>query len=280
MTIDELQIERLALDELSPSEEAALRARIQAAGGPSTEQRLAELQSSNAAILAAHPPERAAAVIQRRLADAKTRRSSWWMVGPAIAATAVVLLIIRNQDPIDVADRDFPTIENPTERHSGGISSDIRLKGSRPHLVLYRQTSDEGEGAERLHAGQEVAAGDVLQVSYIAAGATAGVILSIDGRGVTTLHYPATESAPPSTLEQGAAIPLSNAYELDDAPTFERFFFVTSQGPPLDIEVVLRAARSLANAPSRARDAPLPLPLGYEQDAFLLRKSEFAGASQ
>ncbi len=275
MAIDELQLERLALGELSPIEEAALRARMAAAGGSSTEQCLAEIKSSNAAILRAHPPERAAAVIGRRLQDSKTQRSPWWMVGPAIAATAVVLLLIRSQDPSAEPDRVSPTSDqNTPQSPTDGASSGIRLKGSRPHLLLYRQASDETEGAERLREGQEVAAGDVLQVSYIAAGATAGVILSIDGRGVTTLHYPATESASPSALQQGAAIPLSSAYELDDAPTFERFFFVTSEGPPLATKVVTKAAESLAETPSRARDAPLPLPPGLQQHSFLLRKSK------
>ncbi len=284
MAIDELQIERLALGELSPSEEAALRARMQtrmqAAGGRSLEQRLAEIASSDAAILGAHPPARAAAVIGRRLADAKTKRSSWWMVGPAIAATAVVLLIIRSQEPLAAPGSLPPTIdEHRVNGHSTANASEIRLKGSGPRLVLYRQATDQQEGAERLREGQEVSSGDVLQVSYIAAGATAGVILSIDGRGITTLHYPAAESPPPYPLEQGAAVPLDSAYELDDAPTFERFFFVTSQGPPLSADVVTRAAESLAAEPTQARNAPLPLPPEFEQHSFLLRKSEQPGAA-
>ncbi len=280
----ELQLERLALGELTTTEEAALRRRMIDAGlDPDAE--LLTLRASNESILGAHSPQRAAGVIERRLADAKAkRRSAWWMVAPALATTAVVLFLVRASGGPEAPSGDtLPTLSALTSAASGEVEDPtgdgIRLKGTESRLVLHRQIADTGgdpaEGAERLREGQEVSEGDVLQVSYIAAGASHGVIVSIDGRGVTTLHYPPPQEEPTSTrLEQGAAIPLSSAYELDDAPSFERFFFVTSEGPaPLSAEVVTRAAEALAASPADARDAALALPPELSQRAFLLEKS-------
>lgn len=277
----ELQLERLALGELTPREETALREKLRALG-IDPDERLAVLHASNESILAAHSPQRAAAVIERRLADAKAKRRSAWWAAPAVAATAVILLLIRGPGgPDDPTGEGLTTLSGLTSGAGTGEAEDptgdgIRLKGTESRLVLHRQIEARDDQAERLREGQTVSEGDVLQVSYIAAGATHGVIVSVDGRGVTTLHYPLPQDPPTSTrLEQGAAIPLSSAYELDDAPSFERFFFVTSEGPaPLSAELVTRAAESLAASPTAARSGPLALPPELSQRAFLLKKSQ------
>jgi len=194
--------------------------------------------------------------------------AGWWFFAPVVAATAIVLLLIE-----------IPG--HPTElvEDSAGAASDLQgdelpddgivLKGAESRLVIHRQTPG---GVERLQNGQMVAEGDVLQVSYIAAGAQQGVIVSIDGRAVATQHFPPPAELGATTLEQGGAIPLSTAYELDDAPAFERFFFVTSEGKtPVRTDVVLQAAKEFAAAGEEG--ALLPLPSGLSQHTFLLRKA-------
>ena len=47
----------------------------------------------------------------------------------------------------------------------------------------------------------------------------------IDGNGNISLHYPKVITDSP-ILYQGKYIPLEEAFELDSAPNFERFFFV------------------------------------------------------
>ena len=138
--------------------------------------------------------------------------------------------------------------ESVSEAGESDGGEGIRLKGAQSRLVLFRQIERGAEAAERLREGALVRPGDVLQVSYIAAGASDGVILSIDGRGVLTQHFPPPQAPSAATrLVQGGAIPLTSAYELDDAPAFERFFFVTSSGPtPLRVDLVTRAAEALA----------------------------------
>jgi hypothetical protein len=137
----------------------------------------------------------------------------------------------------------------------------------KPRLEVYRQTAS---GAEALAAGGTVHPGDLLQIGYIAASRPYGLILSIDGRGTVTLHFPASASAPSRLAGEGTVL-LAYAYKLDDAPQFERFFLVTAE-KAIPVETVLKAARELAAQPQRARTANLALPRGLEQWSLLLIK--------
>lgn len=140
-------------------------------------------------------------------------------------------------------------------------------RGLRPHLAVH--LADVG----RLESGAAVAAGDVVQVSYVAAGNRYGVVVSIDGRGVVTLHHPPRVADVPRLRARGE-VPLPYAFELDDAPAFERFFFVTAAADPPETRVILEAARKLASAGLvAARTLPLPLPEELDQSSFLLRKA-------
>jgi hypothetical protein len=142
-----------------------------------------------------------------------------------------------------------------------------RLKGSaHPSLAVYRRTDS---GSERLADGAVARPGDLLRVGYASAGRPYGLILSIDGRGAVTLHLPpAGDRAVPLTM--GKTILLDAAYELDDAPRVERFYFVTGK-EAFAAEPVLSAARREA-ARQGAVPATLPLPAGLEQVTFAIQK--------
>ena len=86
---------------------------------------------------------------------------------------------------------------------------------------------------------------------------------------MVTRHWPESGKVA-GALEGRDALPLPHAYQLDDAPGFERFFFVTADRP-FDVEVVLEAARALA-ASGQARSARLRLPDWLDQQAFLIAK--------
>jgi hypothetical protein len=154
----------------------------------------------------------------------------------------------------------------------------IRIKGQQAHLVIHRR---EVAGAVRLGPDSVTHEGDLLQVGYVAAGHRHGVIVSIDGGGAVTLHWPdaADES---SALQQarsaegtaqGEVVALEHAYELDDAPAFERFVFVTAD-KPIDAAMVVDAAERVADSPKRARTKRLVLPKSWQQSSILLRKAE------
>ncbi|MEM6996237.1 MAG: hypothetical protein AAF721_37365, partial [Myxococcota bacterium] len=113
-------------------------------------------------------------------------------------------------------------------------------------------------------------AGDVLQISYVAAGNRHGVIVSLDDRGVVTLHHPSNPQGAPLLRGRGEQ-PLPFGYALDDAAGFERFVFVTSGDAALDVAAVVEAARATARAPG-ADSNPLRLPSHWHQTSVTLAK--------
>ena len=81
------------------------------------------------------------------------------------------------------------------------------------------------------------------------------------------------ESSAPG-LDQDGEISLPYAYELDDAPAYERFFFITSD-ESFDLSVVRAALDMLAAHPERAERKRLKLPSGFRQYSIMLRKKEY-----
>jgi hypothetical protein len=144
-----------------------------------------------------------------------------------------------------------------------------RVKGS-ARLLAFRQI---GEHAQRLEQDALVKAGDIVQLRYNAGGRGYGVIASIDGAGVVTLHYPASDAAPAEATALAPKLTaLPHAYELDDAPSFERFFFITADAP-IDVQQTLAALRVLASK-SDGATAPLELSRKLHQWSLRLRKPE------
>lgn len=256
-------LERIALGELPPDELAAARARL--AKEPDGEARLASLEAENKAILEKLPPSAVAHEVEARDTLARRVEAARKDTRPlrrfAPAAALVPALAVAA----------FFVVAHPGKTPSGGEVAmpgvePTRTKGLMPQLVVHRQGAAE---PERLVDGAAVGAGDVVQVSYIAAGHAYGAILSVDGRGTVTLHAPETGAQSVPLAASGThALPL--AYELDDAPAFERFILITSD-TPFTLDEVLASARTLA-ASADARTAPLALPEGFTQTSFTLEK--------
>ena len=64
---------------------------------------------------------------------------------------------------------------------------------------------------------------------------------------------------------------LDQAYELDDAPRWERFYFITGDGPFPIAPIVASAERAIAKADGDAIST-LPLAAGLRQSVFSLQK--------
>jgi hypothetical protein len=140
------------------------------------------------------------------------------------------------------------------------------IKGLRPTLAVYRRTAD---GSETLADGAVARRGDLVRVGYHAAGKSYGLIFSLDGRGAVTMHLPtAGEQAVP--LARDATVLLDQAYELDDAPLWERFYFITGD-TAFPVAPVVDAARRGAGT-ERSAPVTLILPHGLEQSTFSLQK--------
>jgi len=247
-------LERVALGELPDEELAALRRQI--AEDSALQQRLADLERSNAEILAAHPPSDMAHEIDQRrhlreveAAVGRRRRVTWSAIGGAtVLVGAAAMLMLYARTPAG------PEVDQP--RHEV-----IRLKGG-PQLVVQRLAAG---GAESLANDDIAAAGDRLQIGYRAGRPDYGVILSVDGRGTITVHFPQGDHA--ERLMTQRVISLDHSYELDAAPSFEDFFLVTSP-EPFDVRRVVDAARAW----QRHDGGELPLPAGFAQTSLHLRK--------
>ena len=227
--------------------------------------RLESLARSSERILADLPPSQVAREVRRRLhlerarlRDKRRVRVRKWAAGGVLAtamAVAIALITHHHATPPELAQIAQNFADNGT-----------RIKGN-ARLIVHRRSDDN---VERLRSGARAWAGDHLQLSYVAAGQSHGVIVSIDGRGSVTLHFPEDPDGD-MLLRDDGAIPLGHSYELDRAPVFERFVFVTADSS-LSVAAVLDAARALARDMSRAHSAPLTLPGPWQQVSFSLRK--------
>ena len=119
---------------------------------------------------------------------------------------------------------DFPTAGATVREPDSALPAD-RSKGTGAKLFIYRK---DGNAAVSLAPFSRAKSGDILQLSYLADGAAWGFIVSIDGRGIVTRHYP-DQGSLSGPLEAGGEIPLEFSYQLDDAPGFERFIFISGR---------------------------------------------------
>lgn len=239
--VPDWMIERLAHGDLDTAKAAEIRRRLEAE--PDGMSRLEAIEGSDREILEKHPPALMAAAIERRLKQAgpQKRRSRWqlpMLVALPVAAGAVAALMLVSR-PVLVA-------EGPITDSTPDI---VRAKG-RPELHLYRQ---QGSEAQALGDGHVARARDVLQLKYMAAGRRYGAVLSIDGVDHVTWHLP--EQPGVAELQNHGTLP--HSYELDDAPGFERFVFVTSERP-FDAARALEVLRS-GTAPKGFEIAKLTL---------------------
>jgi anti-sigma factor RsiW len=262
--VPDLTLERYRLGELPDDQAERLRVRLD--GDEELRRRLEMLDQSDREIRTTEALATVAADLRRRAAarvvpDRPRTRLQRWSAPAAVAALLVLVIIVaaRRTAP--------PGASLPQPGSVGDAKEDDRIKGLRPGLAVYRQTA---RGSEALADGDVVRSGDVVRVGYRAAGRSYGVILSIDGRGAVTLHLPPTEGAA-AALRRDATVLLDRAYELDDAPQFEKFFFVTSERP-FEAAAVLDAARRAAARGASVAVPALPLPREFEQSTFSLQK--------
>jgi len=271
--IPDFFLEQLLLDELSQEKKEELLK------DPRTTRRLKDLEESNRQIrekydfgalarkLAESPEDEADIAVEPKVLHlpesgeslGKSHRFRFLsLTAPVLAAAAALLIVV------------LPLVNNPSVPGSEDSTETVRLKGLKPQLNIYRKT---GNTVELLKPNQKVAARDLLQLSYQGAGKRYGTIFSIDGNGFITLHYPDSSSQSPE-LTQGGEVPLDFAYQLDDAPGFERFFFVVSDSY-FSVTQVLNSAAALAGSFYEARDGNLPLPEVCESESILLIKEGF-----
>ena len=207
--VSDFRLERYLLGELPAAELDALRQRIESDSGLG--ERLAALERSNEELHQRFPPEWMAGQIKLKMQRTGLRRAQRQRSGYrlwAVPAAALILAVVAVPAFFD------RVAEVPSERIKGGAEG--------PQLMIFRKL-DRGE--ERLRDGARVQSGDLVQIVYRSGGLPFGAILSVDGRGTVTQHLPTTG---PGAARLAARDTLDFAYELDNAPKWERFFFVAA----------------------------------------------------
>ena len=216
--ISDYQLERYLLREGTDDELAALERRL--ADDPELAQRLAALERSNEELHQRYPPEWMRGQIElklKRLRPELSRRAQGRRVQRtwsgyrlwAVSAVALILAVVAVPTLFDQE-----TSEAPATRIKGGEQE--------PRLLVFRKLSI---GVERLPDEALARSGDLVQLAYRSGGLQYGAILSVDGRGTVTQHLPATGA---EAVPLAAQDTLDVAYELDDAPRWERFYLVTA----------------------------------------------------
>jgi hypothetical protein len=203
------------------------------------EKRLRALDESDRDILERYPADRMKAAIEAKLASrAGEKQGARVLSFPRYAAVrylslaaAVCCVALVSFVTMRTASRstDIALIEGTAVPE---ISAD-RVKGDGPRLFIWRQ---QGANAELLADGSKARVNDILQMSYSASGDLWGAIVSVDGRGIVTQHYPDTGNQAARLSGDGETV-LAFSYQLDDAPRYERFIFFSSNEPFSTVEI-------------------------------------------
>lgn len=260
------ELDRYLLGELPSSRMKEITKLIQEE--PDLKKKISILKKTNAEIIEHNPPETMLPGILRKYEKNRLRTLSREKAGllslkrkrllyatPVLTAALFLMFVVLFRDG-----------SSPGQNR---IKGEDALDFSKTQILIYRKNRDQ---IELLNNGDKARYGDLVQLGYIPAGKTYGVILSIDGNGVVTLHYP--EKKNDSTLlNQEKKNLLTSAYELDNAPDFERFFFVTAE-EEIDVTEIIIQAEKLADSSQLSKTKDLDLPDSYQQFSILLKKGE------
>jgi len=193
--------------------------------------KLRELKNSDEEILAAYSVEKMREAVNKKL-DNKSESGFELVSAPAkkIKKTTLIRTFSFAAAAVLVAAFCVPQLTSRSKINQTVPVSDstVRTKGnSKPSLQVYLQNGSE---IVRMKDGDIAGQGSILQLSYQAGKDHYGMIFSVDGNGTVTQHFPVSGSRA-GELTENKEVPLDFAYELDDAPDFERFYFVTSKKP-------------------------------------------------
>lgn len=253
--ISDLKLERYALGELPGLEKEEIESLMKKDAALAA--RFESIQKSNKEILSLYAPEGMALKIQWKYNSdtAVSKKKKKFSALPFLSFAGGILSLFV----LIFAMVSYLSWFNGPDRPKG--VSEIKI---------YRKTK---EGAELLSSGVTAKRGDRFQIKYFAADQKYGIIFSIDGSGYITLHFPGSEHGS-LLLDQGGEVALFESFKLDNAPGFERFFFVTSK-KEFNIDQALNAGYRLAEDPEKAKTGKLVLPKRLNQDSFILLKEGY-----
>ena len=200
-------------------------------------QRVKMLREDNKAILSRLPFE----TLAEKIADAKNAENAdaartvptfnfvkFAAAAVFVLAVALVAFMAQRETVVsggNVAGNDMAQVRDAenTQVALAENQSDTRIKGLGARMEVWKKTP---AGIVQLNDMDEVHEGDEIQLRYSVPEKCYGLLFSMDGNGALTLHMGDGEKS--MELVPGKMNSLPFAYKLDDAPYFEKFFFVTS----------------------------------------------------
>jgi hypothetical protein len=198
----------------------------EAYNGINLKEKISGLHKSDSAILNKYTADSMRQKVQNKLSAStsekqKSRNFSfkyrWSFIGvPAAIAAALYTALVF--PPFLYSRKN--TVENSFPEKTTGIE---RSKGAGAQIHLYKK---EEQDAVQLYNQSFIKGGDSIQIGYTAAGVKYGFIISIDGNGTVTQHYP-DYGYNAAKLNTSGEVLLNYSYQLDNAPSFERFLFIT-----------------------------------------------------
>ncbi|MCR4941102.1 MAG: hypothetical protein K5930_13535 [Treponemataceae bacterium] len=204
-------------------------------------QELSALEKSDREILAAYPASEMQAAVAAKLAASSFKdRTGGWNLIRIVACAAVLCLALMV--PFFVLRNTGTVTKEALGVSLEAATDESRAKGAGSRMYLYKKVGDK---AVKLSDSDSVSEGDIIQISYVSSGAKYGAIVSVDGNGVVTQHYP-EYGYTSALLETNGEIPLEYSYQLDDAPSFERFLLITGD-KPFSVSGIVDAVDSFTN---------------------------------
>jgi len=254
--IPEFFLEQYALGELEGEKKELID------NSPDLQEKIMQLHTSDDEILRKYPPGSFTTSLEKRSIEKKSRHKILQFAVkarvPLVAAACLALFFAT-----------LPIMINRSQEPVADTREMTRVKGMQPTLHIYRDNNGEPE----LLADQAIVKeSDRLQISYISAGMMYGAIFSIDGRGTVTLHFPENETVTPA-LDSEGEIALPYSYELDDAPAYEQFIFVTSEIEFSVADLLTTVRESTLEMDDAASVEPI-FPDNFEKTMIYLRKGE------
>lgn len=141
-----------------------------------------------------------------------------------LATAAILILAVALSFSLITFVLERSVDENVMEKMQVAVHTETRVKGFDARIEIWKKTET---GIAQLENFDEVKAGDEIQVRYSVPEKCFGILFSMDGNGNLTEHMGKAEKA--IALLPGKMNSLPFAYKLDNAPHFEKFFFVTAK---------------------------------------------------
>jgi len=192
--------------------------------------RVNALREDGARILAENPFANLETRLAEVDAEAKDEPHYSWMNSATllrVAATLVIALGVFTAVWFARSETDLGVKTNGSETSEIAMVVDdngTRIKGLEARMEVWKKSGEAVVQMENLGEAHE---GDELQLRYLVPEKCYGLLFSMDGNGVLTVHL--GNGAGSVALEPGNMVTLPFAYKLDSAPKFEKFFFMTSK---------------------------------------------------